>query len=194
MQEHLPGLYLHWLISSAIDGVASVTETSRATLRQLLVDRYEDLRSRLTRRLGSVDLASEALHEVYLRLDRAEGPGAVASPTAYLFRAAFNIASDKRRTESRRAFRTTGDGLDDLPDRTPGPDSIAESKVELATLVQALLALPPRQRAILIAARYQQVPRAEIAKRYNISRRLVQLEMQRALEACKDYLDGKKDV
>src|SRR5262249_7225167 len=161
----------------------SVAETSWAALRQLLVDRYDDLRSRLTRRLGSTDLASEALHEVYLRLDRAGGPGSVASPTAYLFRAAYNIASDARRTESRHTRQTTVDGLDDVPDRMPGPDGIAEAKVELAALVQALLALPPRQRAILIAARYQQIPRAEIAKHYKISRRLVQLELQRALEA-----------
>lgn len=171
-----------------------MAETSWASLRRLLVDRYDDLRSRLTRRLGSADLASEALHEVYLRLDRPDGPGAVTSPIAYLFQAAFNIASDARRMESRRVVQTIADGLDEIPDRRPGPDGIAEAKVELARLVQALLALPPRQRAILIAARYQQIPRAEIAKRYKISRRLVQLEMQRALEACKDYLDGKKDV
>jgi RNA polymerase sigma-70 factor (ECF subfamily) len=174
-----------------MDGVTFVPETSWAALRQLLVDRYDDLRRRLTRRLGSVDLASEALHEVYLRLDRADNPGAVASPTAYLFRAAFNIASDTRRMESCHARQTTVDGLNDVADRTPGPDGIAEAKVELAALVQALLTLSPRQRAILIAARYEEIPRAEIAKRYRISRRLVQLELQRALEACKDYLDGQ---
>jgi RNA polymerase sigma factor (sigma-70 family) len=166
------------------------SETSWVALRQLLVDRYDDLRSRLTRRLGSVDLASEALHEVYLRLDRTDSPGTVASPAAYLFRAAFNIANDTWRTERRHARQTMADGLDEVPDRTPGPDGIAEARLELAALVEALRRLPPRQRAILIAARYEQIPRAEIAKRYKISRRLVQAELQRALEACKDYLDG----
>ena len=70
-------------------------------------------------------------------------------------------------------------------------DGIAEARFELATLADALLQLPPRQRAILIAARYEQIPRAEIAKRYNISRRLVQAELQRALETCKNYLDSR---
>lgn len=168
-----------------------MAETSWAALRQLLVERYDDLRRRLTRRLGSVDLASEALHEMYLRLDRVDSPGAVASPTAYLFRAAFNIASDTRRTERRHAGQMTADGLNEVPDRMPGPDGIAEARLELAALVDALLRLPPRQRAILIAARYEQIPRAEIAKRYKISRRSVQVELQRALEACKDYLDDK---
>jgi RNA polymerase sigma factor (sigma-70 family) len=165
-----------------------VPETSWASLRQLLVDRYYDLRDRLTRRLGSIELASEALHEVYLRLDRADRPGVVNSPAAYLFRAAYNIASDHRRTENRHAGRAVVDGLD-IPDRSPGPDGIAEARAELAALERALLTLPPRQRAILIAARYELIPRAEIARRYKISRRLVQAELQRALEACKNYLE-----
>ncbi len=168
-----------------------MVETSWSVLRQLLIDRYDDLRARLTRRVGSADLASEALHELFLNLDRSDSPGSIASPGAYLFRAAFNIASDARRREGRHARRATVHPLANVPDRAPGPDGIVESKVELAALIEALRALPARQRAILIAARYEQLPRAEIAKRYNISRRLVQLELQRALEACKDHLDGK---
>lgn len=168
-----------------------MTETNWALLRQLLVDRYDDLRRRLTHRLGSVDLASEALHEVYLRLDGTESPGVVASPTAYLFRAACNVATDVRRADSRRPLATTSDGINDVPDRAPGPDGIVEAKVEFSALVNAINALPPRQRAILIAARYEQIPRAEIARRFKISRRAVQFELQRALEACKDYLDGE---
>jgi RNA polymerase sigma factor (sigma-70 family) len=168
-----------------------VDETSWASLRQLLADRYYDLLQRLTRRLGSAELASEALHEVYLRLNhRTDDPGPVISPAAYLFKAAFNVATDHRRSEGRRGRQIVADAvINDIPDRAPGPDGISESRVELAVLARALLTLPPRQRAILIAARYQQLPRAEIARRHKISRRLVQLELQRALETCKDYLD-----
>ncbi|MDI4234818.1 sigma-70 family RNA polymerase sigma factor [Bradyrhizobium sp. 31Argb] len=167
-----------------------MSETTWASLRQLLVDRYYDLRDRLTRRLGSAELASEALHEVYLRLNRTDNPGSVSSPAAYLFKAAYNIASDRRRTEYRRGHQVPIDAvLHDIPDQRPGPDGISEAKIELAALTEALLALPPRQRAILIAARFEQIPRAEIAKRYKISRRQVQFELQRALEACKDYID-----
>ncbi|MEW6644098.1 MAG: sigma-70 family RNA polymerase sigma factor [Pseudomonadota bacterium] len=169
-----------------------MTETSWAGLRQLLVDRYHDLRERLTRRLGSAELASEALHEVYLRLDRTDAPGTVASPGAYLFKAAYNVASDRRRSERRHARRAVADAdiMLDIPDRRPGPDGIVEARVELAALARALMALPPRQRAILIAARYQQLPRAEIARRFGISRRTVQFELQRALEACRDHLEA----
>ncbi|MDY0242588.1 MAG: sigma-70 family RNA polymerase sigma factor [Rhodospirillaceae bacterium] len=166
-----------------------MTETSWTNLRQVLADRYYDLRDRLARRLGSSELASEALHDAYLHLDRVGSPGVVDSPAAYLFKTAFNIATDHRRGETRRSNRTVADEAADIPDRNPGPDDIAEARSDLAALRRALLALPPRQRAILIAARYEQIPRAEIARRYNISRRMVQFELQRALEACKDYLD-----
>lgn len=166
-----------------------MAEAGWANLRQLLIERYYDLRDRLTRRLGSAELASEALHEAYLHLDRSDQPGAVGSPAAYLFKTAFNIATDRQRSEMRRTRRAVAAEVTDIPDRGPGPDGIAEARDELEAFRRALLALPPRQRAILIAARYEGIPRAEIARRYNISRRMVQFELQRALEACKDYLD-----
>lgn len=169
-----------------------MTETTWAGLRQLLADRYHDLRERLTRRLGSAELASEALHEVYLRLNRTDAPGQVSSPGAYLFKAAYNVATDRRRSERRHARHAVADAdiLLEVPDGRPGPDGIVESRIELTALARALMALPPRQRAILIAARYQQLPRAEIARRFGISRRTVQFELQRALEACREHLDG----
>jgi RNA polymerase sigma factor (sigma-70 family) len=166
-----------------------VAETSWASLQQLLVERYHELRERLARRVGSADLASEALHEVYLRLGRVKEPAPVASPISYLLRAAYNVANDHRRKEKRHNRGAVVDAAFDIADDRPGPDGIAEAKIELAVLARALLALPERQRAILIASRYEQIPRHEIARRYNISRRLVQRELQRALEACKNYLD-----
>jgi hypothetical protein len=50
-----------------------MTETSLTALRQLFLQRYERLRSRLARHLGSADLAGEALQDTWLRLERGEG-------------------------------------------------------------------------------------------------------------------------
>ncbi|MFM9503862.1 sigma-70 region 4 domain-containing protein, partial [Listeria monocytogenes] len=47
-----------------------------------------------------------------------------------------------------------------------------------------LLELPARQREILLAARIDQMPRAEIAERFGISVSLVEKELQRAQEYC----------
>ena len=46
---------------------------------------------RLTRRLGSADLAGEAIHEVFLRIERGGELGEVRNPQAYLYRMAANI-------------------------------------------------------------------------------------------------------
>ncbi|MEA2916082.1 MAG: hypothetical protein QOJ15_8163 [Bradyrhizobium sp.] len=54
-----------------------MTNSNRPSLRQWLTAGYTDIRRRLTRRLGSEELASEVLHETYLRLDGAGDAAAV---------------------------------------------------------------------------------------------------------------------
>ena len=52
--------------------------------------------------------------------------------------------------------------------------------------------LPPRQRAILLAARLDALPRREIARRYRISVRLVQRELQEAQDYCAARIKRQK--
>ncbi|MEX7329343.1 RNA polymerase sigma factor, partial [Pseudomonas aeruginosa] len=63
-----------------------MSDANRTMLRSFLADRYDDLKQRLSRRLGSAELAGDALQDTYVRLGRAEVAGAVQSPAAYLFR------------------------------------------------------------------------------------------------------------
>ncbi|WP_371425255.1 RNA polymerase sigma factor [Tardiphaga sp.] len=164
-------------------------ETSWAALRQLLVDHYDDLRRRLTRRLGSDDLARETLHELYLRMDRSGSAGTLIRPSTYLLTSAVNLARDRWRTENRRARRVTVDALYDLIDENPGPDRTVEAQSEFEAFNRALARLTPRQRTIVVAVQFEQLSRSEIAKRLDISRSLVQLELQRALELCEIFLE-----
>lgn len=164
-------------------------ETSWTALRQLLVDRYDDLRRRLTRRLGSDDLARETLHELYLRMDRSGSAGTLLRPLTYLLTSAVNLARDRWRTENRRARGATVDALYDLIDENPGPDRAVEAQSELEAFTRVLAQLTPRQRTIVVAVRVEQLSRSEIAKRLDISKSLVQLELQRALELCEILLE-----
>jgi RNA polymerase sigma factor (sigma-70 family) len=159
-------------------------ETSWSALQQLLVDRYDDFRQRLTRRLGSADAAHETLHELYLRMDRSDAVGALQNPNSYILTSAINLARDRWRTEHRRARRIDIDALYDIIDENPGPDRIAEGRLTFEALRRALDELSPRQREIMIAVRFEHLTQPEIAKRLNISPRLVRLELQRALEQC----------
>jgi RNA polymerase sigma factor (sigma-70 family) len=161
-----------------------MTETGLAALRRLLVQRYDELRVRLTRRLGSADLAHEVLHETWLRLDSSDSTAVVQSHEAYLFRAAINTALDRQRAENRRLTAAEVEGLLEVVDESPDPARIAEARSDLEAVQAIMLGLPPRQYAILLAARLDGLPRREIAKRFRISVRLVQRELQAAQDYC----------
>jgi RNA polymerase sigma-70 factor (ECF subfamily) len=173
-----------------------VTDVSLALLRQVLVERYADLRSHLAYRLGSEDDASETLHEVYLRVNQAETTTTIHNPFAYLMRMALNLVIDRRRSEARQGGRVDIDAVLDLVDDTPGADRILEGRSEFAALGRAMDELTPRQRVILLASKVDRISRTELARRLKISRRLVHTELKRALEICQRHVEnddaGKK--
>jgi RNA polymerase sigma-70 factor (ECF subfamily) len=162
-------------------------------LRQLLVDGYDDLRRRLARRLGSADLATEILHETYLKLDGGQAElGAVHSPKAYLFRTALNVAADHHRSaKGRRLISLEIEALRGIADKAVDPARAIEARLELTTLERALDELTPRRRAILIASRLEQVPHADLAARFGISKRMVEKELRSALLHCSLRLEKK---
>jgi RNA polymerase sigma-70 factor (ECF subfamily) len=170
---------------------STMTETTWTTLRQLLADRYDDLRNQLARRLGSEDLARETLHETWLHLHRKDGTETIGSPAGYLLRTAFNIAIDRRRKAFRRARRIEIKAVLEVPDDTPGSAEVTESRQEIAALERALIELTPRRRTILLASRLEGTPLRQIADQLGISQRMVEIELKHALEHCADRLDRK---
>jgi DNA-directed RNA polymerase specialized sigma24 family protein len=67
------------------------SNVTRGALRSLLMSKYEELKRVLARRLGSLDVATDVLHDTYLRLERFDEVAHVANPQAYLFRMALAI-------------------------------------------------------------------------------------------------------
>ncbi len=159
-----------------------MSDAERTALRQALVVNYADLSRRLTRRLGSSEAANEALQETYLRLESASVLGSIRNPIGYLLRIAVNIAVDRRRADARRLSSTEVDALLDFADEAPGPARIVEARSELQALERALAEMPPRRRAIFKAVLLDKIPRRDIAKRFNVSIRTIDIEVQRALE------------
>lgn len=96
-----------------------MTETGLAAMQRLLLLRYDDFKARLTRRLGSAELAGDALQDTWLRLERGEGIAAVHSHDAYIFRIAINIARDRQRVENRRLTTNEIETLLNLADEAP---------------------------------------------------------------------------
>lgn len=167
--------------SSERDFGWSMTETTWALLRGLLTDRYDDLKARLTRHFGSEELASESLHETWLRLHRDDEIGAVRNPPAYLLRILVNIAMDRLRADNRRARRSEIQAALEIADDAPDPSREAQGRIELQALERAIKELPERARAILVASRLEGLTHQAIAQRFGISRRTVLYELERSV-------------
>ncbi len=168
-----------------------MAESSQALLLRLLISNYSTLKGRLARRLGSADAAGEALQEAFLRVERMDGIGVVRQPQSYLFRVALNVAADLRRSEERRLARSEIERLLQLEEDELDPERIASGRSSVRALVQALDGLPPRPRAILVAARVDGLTHEKIAARFAISTRLVERELKQALDHCRARIELK---
>lgn len=165
-----------------------MTNTTWAMLRDLLVDRYDELRRRLAWRLGSAELATEILHETWLRLARRGSASLVQSPNSYIWRVALNVAYDRRLVQSRLASSDI-EALWRIDDEVLDPERIAAARSEIKALKQVLDELPPRCRSIFVAARVEGEPHADIAKRLGISTRMVERELARAFDLFETQLE-----
>lgn len=170
-----------------------MTDSSWDRLRDRFTVKYENFRTRLRRRLGSDDLAREALQETWLQLARAVGPRAIERPDAYLFATALNVAAGLKRSEARHASRVEVEAAMDLADEAAGPLEVVESRFDIEELERAIDEMPHRRRMILLSARVELLPIQEIADRLGLSRRSVQEELKRAIEHCAARL-GRGEV
>ena len=168
-----------------------MTESGRELLRRVFLLGYDDLKLRLTRRLGSAELAGDALQDAWIRLERASSIGPVLSPRPYILRIAYNIALKRLRRERDMVTLEEAREALDLVDAAPDPAKVTEARADLILLRQAAEELTPRQRDILFAVRLDGVPVREIALRYGISERLVALELKRAVLRCSQRVDRK---
>jgi RNA polymerase sigma factor (sigma-70 family) len=168
-----------------------MTGSSQSTLRSLFLAGYDDLKHRLTRRLGSADHASDALQETFLRLDRAAVVAPVQNPQAYLFRAAMNVAINQRTAETRRLSSLEIEDLLNIPDQNPNPAQAAESRSEIDALKRALAELPVRRREICVAVWVDGEAHQALAQRYGVTVRTIQMELKAALEFCARRLGRK---
>jgi RNA polymerase sigma-70 factor (ECF subfamily) len=166
-----------------------VDDLNRARLRGQLVENYDGLVRKLTRRLGSSDFAHEALHETFLRLDRVTDAVQVRSPMGFILRIAINIAKDHQKARNVRASAAEIDALLDLCDDMPGPARIVEARSEVEAFKRALERLPARPREVLQSIAVEGQSAAQVAARCGVSVRTVEADLKLALTHCADCLD-----
>ena len=158
------------------------------SLLDVLVAGYDSFHEKLSRRLGSDMQARDALHNVYIRLNRGDAITA-DSPRAYLFRMALNAATDDMRSERRTSRLKDVDAMIlDLPDNGADPLRAAAARQEVRLLEQALEELTPRRRTILLESRLHGRKLAHIAEKLNLSQRMVEIELKHAVSHCAERL------
>jgi RNA polymerase sigma-70 factor (ECF subfamily) len=161
-----------------------MSDSGSELLRRLLLLDYDELKAQLARRLGSVDRASDALQDTWLRLEGAAQIGAIHRPRPYLLRIAYNIALKRRQTERETATLDDARAALTLVDEAPDPERVVEARSEAMALERAFAELSPRRRDILLASRVEGFALSEIATRHGISQRMVEIELKMALIHC----------
>ncbi|MGK5060532.1 RNA polymerase sigma factor [Janthinobacterium sp. LB2P49] len=164
-----------------------------AQLQVVLESNYAALHRRLARHLGCVELASDSLHDAWLRLGAltaGDGAALAHSPVAYVFRVACNAAMDSLRRNRAWLYADEGDGggaaglVEFLADTAAGPERLAELQADVRRLAQAVELLPRRHRQVLEALRVDELTRQEVAERHDMSLRNVDTALRQALDHC----------
>lgn len=157
---------------------------TRASLKTSLAARYTQIRDRLAARLGSQDLAGEALHETWIKLNDLKDEAPVADPDAYIYRAAINMASTMAARHRRVLGSQDIDDILKIADEAPDPERIAIARSELAHVWKVLGELTPRQRHVFIESFTGTMSHDELADHYGVSVRLIQMDLRGAILHC----------
>jgi len=140
----------------------------------------------LTARLGSAEDAEDAFQDMWLRLDNAL-TGPIAQPSAYLFRMANNIASDRRRSASRALARDRHWlDLQVAPEEIPGIEDALIAREALARVEAVLNSLPKPAARAFRRFRLDGVPQKDIAAEMGLSLSSVEKLLQRAYRRVYD--------
>ena len=162
-----------------------------------VVSLFEEHNSSLIRflsaRLHSEEEAREIAQEAYAKLLGLDEPAAVNHFRAYLFRVAGNLAIDRLKQRHRRAeLRTVA--FAGAENASPSPEKALDAAQELALVRKAVKELPAKCRTAFLLHKVHQLPVTETAQRMQLSVRMVQLYVARAVAHCAEKLQAAAPV
>ena len=140
----------------------------------------------------------DVVQESYLRLWKARAAHPIQSGKAFLFTVARNVAINLLQRQRISPLLPVADlaGLAVIDDKADVAE-IACTREEIALLADGIETLPPRCREVFILRRIKSVPQKEIAARLGISEQTVQVQVQRGVKQCEEFLRRrgvKRDV
>lgn len=176
-----------------------MSDDIKVALISAYVEKQDALKRFLVARFRDEDIAEDIIQEMYLKLNRSSFEQDIASPLAFLYRIASNMALDYRREQQRRGARDKGwsdvsnatvgsEPVDDQPDT----DRALDAKKKVTRLIRALDDLPPQCRKIFIAHKFDGLTHREVAEKFNISRSTVEKHMTKALKYLVHHVKDKE--
>ena len=166
---------------------------------QLVEDYSGQVYALLTRFLGRRSNREDLVQDVFLRVIRArERYQPTARFSTWLYRIVFNMAVN----ETQRASSNSGLSLDQPPaggdedgprfeitdERVEDPSASLERDDVVVAVRAAIEALPEKQRAALVLAKYHDTPYAEIATILDSSEKAIKSLIHRARETLRESL------
>lgn len=129
----------------------------------------------------------DVLQELYIKASAVRDDAEVREPSAFLYRLAANLLTDRLRSTRRSAMRdgawrwTYADGEGGDQDSTPSPERAVAARQQLQRLVRALDTLPERTQTIFRRHKFDGLSYEQVAAEVGVSRSSVEKHMMRAL-------------
>jgi RNA polymerase sigma-70 factor (ECF subfamily) len=121
---------------------------------------------------GRSDVAEEAVAEAFARATASLG--SIRDPVAWLYRVAFNVATDELRRDRHRG-------------RVAHPEPV-QPPPEAAGLFDAMRHLPPRERAAMVLFYVNDLSVAEVASRMGVAAPTVRVHLMKGRRRLKELL------
>lgn len=152
------------------------------------------LRAWLEKKFGDRELAQDLAQEACLRVWQYAEHNEVGSVKPLLFKTAANLAANEFRSRGRmRASGLTGGTSDAMmevvPCDSPSPERATVARADAMTSLQAIRALPEKQRRAFIMNRFENLSYQDIASNLGVSVSSVEKYMMAALSALRQAVD-----
>jgi RNA polymerase sigma-70 factor (ECF subfamily) len=183
-------------LGGALPRAAYGGATAKRVLDRAIEVHYEDMRGAVRRRGLDSALATEVVHDLYLRLSRKPDSLAVQSSwRAFLVKAAINLGIDRQRRLNfeHRLFAALDLHAETLPAAIPPIEHDLEIRQRFAALRGVIATMPPQCRAVFVAYHLGGMSKDEITAGLGMKRRMVDRHLRKALVFCLEGLHGFED-
>jgi RNA polymerase sigma factor (sigma-70 family) len=146
------------------------------------------LRAWMRRRFPGVGDVDNVIQEAMSRAWQARTAPSMASPRAFLFTTARNLAVDQLRHQEVASI-AAGSNIDDYWDeaRVETPAAATAHNQELELLHQAIRSLPVRCRQVLLLRKIYGLSQKQIAMRLGISEHTVETQVANGMRRCIEF-------